>query len=146
MCQTVFVWFQTLPEYVQGNLAPLSYLGFADLSFGRHRTRLNFIKGQKFSSEFSEFPFESLAWGVFLRILQSSPDQTFLLHFVVYLVYFNFVIWSSSWFFVFQNLFTSFLLFHLNGLLRVNQGLWILLTLRYMTWLRHNPFKWKIPN
>jgi hypothetical protein len=35
MCQTVFVWFQTLPEYVQGNLAPHSYLGFVDLSFGK---------------------------------------------------------------------------------------------------------------
>jgi hypothetical protein len=40
----VFVWFQTLPEYVQGNLAPLSYLSFVDLSFGKQRTLLNFMK------------------------------------------------------------------------------------------------------
>jgi hypothetical protein len=31
-----------------------------------------------------------------LGIFQSSIDQAFLLHFVVYLVHFNFVIWFSS--------------------------------------------------
>jgi hypothetical protein len=44
MCQTVFVLFQTLRDYVQGNLVPLSYLGFVDLGFGKERTRLNFMK------------------------------------------------------------------------------------------------------
>jgi hypothetical protein len=44
-CQTVESCPQIFPGCVHGNLAPLSYLGFVGLSFGKQRTRLNFIKG-----------------------------------------------------------------------------------------------------
>jgi hypothetical protein len=39
-----FCLISNIAEYVQGNLAPLLYLGFMDLSFGKQRTRLNFMK------------------------------------------------------------------------------------------------------
>jgi hypothetical protein len=37
----------TLPEHVQGNLAPLLYLDFIDSSFGRQGTHLNLGKGSE---------------------------------------------------------------------------------------------------
>jgi hypothetical protein len=44
-CQTAEFCSQISPGCVQDNLAPLSYLGFVDLSFGKQRRRLNFTKG-----------------------------------------------------------------------------------------------------
>jgi hypothetical protein len=54
VCQTVERGFQTLPQRVQGNLAPFWYLDLLDLSLEKQRTRLVFGKGLKF--RFLNFP------------------------------------------------------------------------------------------
>jgi hypothetical protein len=47
-CQTMERGFQTLPQCVLGNLAPLCYLDLFDSSFEKQRMQLIFGKGLKF--------------------------------------------------------------------------------------------------
>jgi hypothetical protein len=79
-----------------------------DSSFGKQRTHLNFGKGLKFRFlNFRIFHRGFTSWAV-LGILKNPNDQSSLLHFVVYLMHYNFVNWSILRFCIFPKSFLKF--------------------------------------
>jgi hypothetical protein len=97
LCQIMsndFGLVSNLARVFLGYFGATLIFGLKDSSFGKQGTHLNFGNGLKFRFlNFWIFPRGFTSWAV-LGILENSDDQSFLLHFVVYFMHYNFVNWS----------------------------------------------------